>query len=74
MRECITHFACDCLIAKIERLEKENQVMWDTLTSIEKYAGHVSRCEPNLNCRGGCDQSREADNALATVKKMRGKA
>lgn len=47
-----------------QKLEADCAEMREALERVAKYAGHVTRCEPNLNCRGGCDQARYAEQVL----------
>lgn len=69
MKECITHFACDCLIAKIERLEKENQVME---AALNKFA-EIQPINSGIFNRS-LDDYLMANEALAKVRQMRGEA
>jgi len=41
------------------------------LEHVAKYGGHVTRCQPDMNCRGGCDQARHAEQALAKLRSAR---
>ena len=44
---CVTHHICDCLQAKIDRLEKKNKLLRDGMEWIEKkeqrYENHNRR-------------------------------